>query len=217
MLIWLQYVLHLSRIQKAHVEWGFLSYSVWNTLERVGDRRHCNSGPIILWHYWYLLICTKPGQTVSDYHPLFSNGFSVFNFLKLLLDEKMQCPFLTQGAPFQMYYSFFLYFIKNLTQVSFFIKVEHDGAKEVIVRKNPFVDVVNHSVETRTLWFWCRITRDVSDSYLYVFQNYTWRKTVKLYLLGMFVIRIVVLELECVESSFIAKLVQCSTSLLNSC
>ena len=124
-------------------------------------------------------------------------------------------PLFSRSSPSNVFIVLFLYFIKNLTQVSFFIKVEHDGAKEVIVRKNPFVDVVNHSVETRTLWFWCRITRRVW--FIYVFQNYTWRKTVKLYLLGMFVIRIVVLELECVESSFIAKLVQCSTSLLNSC
>ena len=186
--------------------------SVRNLLEKVGAL----SGIAILvqsnWHYWHLLICTKPGQTVSDYHPLFSNGFSVFNFLKLFLDGKLQSHFLKE-LPFNCIIVLFLYFIKNLTQVSFFIKVEHDGAKEVIVRKNPFVDVVNHSVETRTLWFWCRITRRVW--FIYVFQNYTWRKTVKFYLLGMFVIRIVVLELECVESSFIAKLVQCSTSLLN--
>ena len=86
-------------------------------------------------------------------------------------------PLFSRSSPSNVFIVLFLYFIKNLTQVSFFIKVEHDGAKEVIVRKNPFVDVVNHSVETRTLWFWCRITRRVW--FIYVFQNYTWHKNRK--------------------------------------
>ena len=32
------------------------------------------------WHFWHLQICTQPGQTVSDYHPLF-NGKWDFDLL----------------------------------------------------------------------------------------------------------------------------------------
>ena len=33
------------------------------------DERYCNSGPIKLWHFWHLLIYTKPGLIVCNYHP----------------------------------------------------------------------------------------------------------------------------------------------------
>ena len=50
--------------------------------------RHCSSGPIkfgIFDIYRSALICS---QTVSDYHPLFSNGFSVVYYLELKLFKK---------------------------------------------------------------------------------------------------------------------------------
>ena len=55
-----------------HIEWGLLELLVSETpgksrrLERL-----CNSSSIQLWHFLHLLIYTKPGPIVSDYHPLF--------------------------------------------------------------------------------------------------------------------------------------------------
>ena len=50
------------------------------------------------WHFWHLLICTKPGQIVSDFHPPFSNGFKVFNYLESFFDAKLRPP-LSHRAP----------------------------------------------------------------------------------------------------------------------
>ena len=89
--------MHIPRIRKAHSEWGLLVSSVRKLLEKVRRlERHCNSGPIKLWHFWHLLICTKPGQIVSDYHPPFSNGFSVFNYylFRIIFRCKTEAPFI---------------------------------------------------------------------------------------------------------------------------
>ena len=72
LLIWLQYVFHVPRIQTAHNLWGLLVSSVQKLLEKIGDLRaiailvKLNLG--IFGICWSTL---KPDQIVSDYHPTF--------------------------------------------------------------------------------------------------------------------------------------------------
>ena len=72
--------------------------SVWKLLEKVGDLETLQFWSNLSWHFWHLLICTKPGQIVSDYHPPFSNGFKVFNYLESFFDAKLRPP-LSHRAP----------------------------------------------------------------------------------------------------------------------
>ena len=53
--------------------------SVRNLLEKVGDLRSIAILVQSNWHFLHLLICTKPGQIVTVYHPPLSKEFSVFN------------------------------------------------------------------------------------------------------------------------------------------
>ena len=55
--------------------------SVRKLLEKVGDLRALQFWSNQFWHFWHLLVNTKPGQIVSDYHPLIL-GLMYICFLK---------------------------------------------------------------------------------------------------------------------------------------
>ena len=74
------------------------SYSVLDPIHGRRLERHYNSCPIKLWHFWHLLIYTKPGLNclrLAIYHPLFSKGFSIFKNHFLM----QSWGSLFQGAP----------------------------------------------------------------------------------------------------------------------
>ena len=66
---------------KDHMIWGLLVSSVRKLLEKVGDLRALQFWSNQFWHFWHLLVNTKPGQIVSDYHPLIL-GLMYICFLK---------------------------------------------------------------------------------------------------------------------------------------